>query len=132
MCNRCGEMEPMQLPQTGTVYLGNGLSRGSEITINASDQSAYIKLKNASRNDVFAFFVRANTTTTVEVPAGEYYVYFACGDKWFGTKYYFGSETSYFKDSQLIDFSQYTITYTLYKVTYGNFSETPVSEDEFN
>ena len=132
MCKKCGKMEPMPLPQTGTVFLGNDLSKGSEITIKASDELAYIKLKNAKKEDVFAFFVRANTTTTVDIPVGNFYVYFACGDEWFGTEYYFGDKTSFFKDSQLRDFSKYTITYTLYKVTNGNFKETPISKDEFD
>lgn len=132
MCLRCGKMEPMPLPQNGQVFLGNNSQMGSELTIKTSDESAYIKLKDVSGNDVFSFFVQANQTITEEIPAGQYYVYFACGDKWYGPEYYFGEQTSYSKDSELLDFEQYTVTYTLYKVTDGNFSETPITMDEFD
>ncbi len=132
MCLRCGEMIPMLQPLNGQVLLGANLSRRSEITISASEESAYIKLKDASGTDVFSFFVRANQTATVEVPGGNYYVYFACGDDWYGPRYYFGNTTSFSKDSEIIDFNQYTVSYTLYKTTGGNFSETPISEDEFD
>ena len=132
MCQMCSEMEPMPIPQNGQVFIGNDLPRWSELTINTSDESAYIKLKDTSGKDVFSFFVCANQSTTVEVPAGNYYVYFASGNEWFGPEYYFGEKTSCSKDSELIDFNNYTITYTLYKVTDGNFSETPISMDEFD
>lgn len=130
---RCGKMEPMPLPQSGTVFLGNNLSRESEITIKSSDESVYVKLKNEKGENVFSFFVRANTSITVNIPAGKYYVYFASGDEWFGiTKYFGDGTTNYFKDEEIIDFSQYTMTYTLYKVTNGNFSETPITKEEFD
>ena len=131
-CLRCGEKRPMSLPLSGTIYLGDKLSRESEITIESSDESVYVKLKNEKKEDVFAFFVRANSTVTVKVPAGKYYVYFACGYEWFGTKDCFGDRTSYSKDNELIDFSKYSITYTLTTVTNGNFSETPVTKEEFD
>ena len=131
-CSRCGEMRPMSLPKTGQVYKGENLVRTSEITINASTESVYVKLKNTSGKDVFAFFARANQTTTVSVPAGYYRVYFAHGKDWYGPKYCFGDSTTYSKDSELLDFNSYCYTYTMYSVTNGNFEETPISKSEFD
>ena len=132
MCTRCGEMEPMPMPENGQVFIGSNLPKESELTIETSDRAAYIKLKDASGNDVFSFFVRANQTATAGVPAGQYYAYFAYGNEWYGPEYYFGDNTSFSKDDEMLDFSQYTFTYTLYAVTDGNFSETPISMNEFD
>lgn len=131
-CNVCGEMKPLPLPENGQVFIGDGMRTGSELTIKTADASCYVKLKDKNGKDVYAFFVRKNTTRTVDVPTGQYYVYFACGADWYGTKEYFGEGTSFSKDREICDFSNYTYTYTLYKTTAGNFTETPVSESEFD
>ena len=131
-CSRCGKMRPMSTPKTGQVYISSDLYCSSELTINASSESVYVKLKNSSGKDVFSFFARANQTTTVSVPSGNYRVYFAHGTDWYGPKYCFGDATSYSKDNELLDFNSYTYTYTLYSVTDGNFSETPVDKNEFD
>lgn len=124
--------KPSKLPENGHVFIGAGLDRESEITIKSSTRnSCYIKLKDTRGNDVFSFFVRSGCTVTVDVPAGRYYVYFAYGDEWYGTSKLFGENTVCAKDDDLMDFSNYTYTYTLYPVSNGNFSETPISIDDF-
>jgi hypothetical protein len=125
-------MEAMSLPESGKVIIGAGAQTSSELTISAAGYSVYVKLKDQTGKDVFSFFVRAFDTKTVAVPAGKYYVYFASGSKWYGIKYYFGEETLYSKDNDLSDFSNYTYTYNLHLVTDGNFSTTPVSQNEFD
>ena len=132
MCSRCGEMVPKALPETGEVITGNNLGGRSTITIkSSSSESYYIKLKDTSGQDVMSFFVRAGESTTVYVPERKLQVFFACGQDWYGTAYLFGDDTSFSKDDDFVDFSQYTITYTLYPVTNGNFTETEISPDEF-
>lgn len=132
MCSRCGEMVPKSLPSNGEVFIGNNLNRVSTLTINSSSsQSYYIKLKNTSGETVFSFFVRAGRTAVVDVPEGDYQVFFSCGKNWYGTEYLFGDETAYSKDKSVLDFSKYTWEYTLYPVTNGNFTETVISADEF-
>ena len=132
ICNFCGEMKPLSLPATGQVFIGKNKDCYSSLTIkSSSSESCYIKLKDAYGRDVFSFFVRAGTTVEVNVPEGNFYVYFAYGTDWYGTELLFGPDTSYAKDDELLDFSQYTWEYTLYPVTNGNFSETPISADEF-
>jgi hypothetical protein len=125
-------MEPLKSPENGEILLGKNIYCNSELTIRSSTSEAcYIKLKNSNGYDVFAFFVRPGSTATVSVPDGYYYVYFAYGNDWYGTEYIFGSETTYAKDDKLLDFENYTWSYTLYPSIGGNFTETPISADEF-
>ena len=122
----------LPLPKTGTIFYGDNLERLSEITINGSSgDSYYVKLKDSSLRDVFAFFVRAGDSVTMNVPTGMYYFYYASGDYWYGEDLLFGEKTMYAKDDDLLDFSTYTWTYTLYPVTNGNFTETLINPDEF-
>lgn len=131
-CIVCGKMQPLPLPETGTVFIGNGKYCYSELTIKSSSNSAcYIKLKDANGSDAYSFFVRAGDTVAVPVPPGYYNVYFAYGNDWYGPDLLFGSETVCEKDDDLLDFKQYTWEYTLYPITNGNFSATPISLDEF-
>lgn len=132
ICQRCNEMEPLTLPKSGQVFIGSDLYTGSELSIQCStSESCYIKLKDSSGIDVFSFFVRAGSSVTVPVPAGYYYVYFSYGNEWYGTEHLFGPDTTYAKDDEIVDFENYTCSYTLEPVLQGNFSETPVNENEF-
>lgn len=122
-------------PTSGTILYGepvyNG-SEGSEITITTSSEEAcMVKLKTAGGTTRLSFYVRAGDTVTVGVPREYLYVYFASGDTWYGTTKLFGEYTSYSKDNELRDFINHTWEYTLYPVTNGNFSETPIDASEF-
>ena len=131
-CLVCGTQEPLALPASGQVFIGKGQYCISSLTINSgSSKSCYIKLKDTSGRDVFSFFVRAGDSVTVRVPGGTYYVYFSYGTQWYGTEDLFGPQTTYAKDDEAHDFYNYTYTYTLTPVFGCNFTETPVSEDEF-
>lgn len=50
-------------------------------------ENCYVKLKDAYGKDVFSFFVQAYSSATAAVPEGDYYVYFARGDDWYGKRY---------------------------------------------
>lgn len=119
-------------PMSGAILSGHEYSNGSEITITASGSSScVVKLKTSSGTTRLSFYVRAGDTVTVGVPAEYLYVYFASGEKWYGTTHLFGERTSYSKDDKLCDFTQYTWEYTLRPVTNGNFSQTIIDEDDF-
>lgn len=120
-------------PANGAVLLGSAIGE-SQITVTASSGEDYVViLKTASGVAKLAFYVRAGSTAQLSVPAGNYYVYFASGKQWYGygQGLMFGRNTSFSKDKNLLDFSKYTWKYTLYPVTNGNFSETPINESEF-
>ena len=125
--------KPQSRPESGTISINtvSAEEKTSEITVHASRQDCVVKLKTSSGKTVLSFFVRANDTVTIGVPARVLYVYFAQGDTWYGWSSYFGESTVYSKDSSPTDFSNYTIEYTLYRVSNGNLSLTPVDEDDF-
>ena len=125
-------LTPVSEPRSGTVLVGREVYDGSEITVTASGgESCVVKLKTRSGTERMSFYVRAGDTVTVGVPAEYLYVYFASGDTWYGTTHLFGEKTSYSMDDEICDFTEYTWEYTLYPVTNGNFSQTPIDEDEF-
>lgn len=132
VCTLCGRMDPMSMPESGEIFIGADLELTSELTIrSASGESCYVKLKDSAGNDVFSFFVRAGDSLTVAVPSGCFYVFFAYGDEWYGPEALFGPDTTYGKDDEICDFENYAWEYTLYPTYDGNFSETPISADEF-
>ena len=132
MCTNCGLMDPMALPENGAIISGERLTWGCTLTIHSSTQKhCYVKMKDASKTEVLSFFVRAGHTAEIYVPSGHYYVYFSYGDDWFGPQYVFGPKTSYGMDDELTDYTQYCWEYTLIPSANGNFSETPISADEF-
>ena len=126
-------LNPLKEPQSGTLLSGSVVHDGSEITITASGgASCVVKLKSSSDVERLSFYVRAGETATVGVPAEYLYVYFASGDTWYGVADLFGEKTSYSMDDDLLDFTEYSWEYTLYPVTNGNFSQTPIDASDFN
>lgn len=128
-------LTPMEEPYSGysgEIFTGYDDYDGSELTIKSSGSESYVvKLKDIYDDEVMSFYVRAGDTVTVGVPAEEMYVYFASGAMWYGMDDLFGNETSYSMDDELKDFENYTYEYTLYPVSNGNFSETPIAAEEF-
>lgn len=127
-------LKPVSMPESGTILSGEETKWKSEISVTASYGSSYVvSLKTVSGEERVSFFVRSGDTVTIGVPREKLYVYFACGDTWYGygRGLMFGEDTVYSKDDELLDFSKYSWEYTLYPVTNGNFEESPSSEYEF-
>lgn len=125
-------LNPVSEPMSGTVLTGAEELYGSEITIAASSgKSCVVKLKTASGITRLSFYVRAGDIVTMGVPAEYLYVYFASGDTWYGEYHLFGENTSYSMDDEIFNFEEYTCEYTLYPVSSGNFSQTPIDKNEF-
>ena len=132
MDNADSGLTPVAEPRSGTILSGVEYYSGSNITITAaSGESCVVKLKTSSDVEVMSFYVRAGETVTVGVPNKYLYVYFASGKTWYGTDHLFGKNTSYSMDDDICDFTRYTWEYTLYPVSSGNFSQTPIDEDKF-
>ena len=126
------DLTPQDEPANGEVLMGGDLETWSTITIKAAeDESCYVKLKDGSDNDVFAFYVRAGQEAEVNVPAGQMYIYFASGETWYGTEDLFGSKTDYSMDPEILDLDSYTYTYTLHAVEGGNFQTEDIDESQF-
>ncbi len=124
-------LQPVTQPRTGEILVGREDFYGSEITVTASNSPCTVRVKNSFGNTEVEFYVRANSTATVGVPAENLYVYFASGPTWYGKEHYFGDTVAYSKDDEIQDFYNYSWEYTLTPVTYGNFDETPVDAEEY-
>ena len=125
--------KPIIRPASGTILSGKEYYE-SEITVTANSSYDYVvSLKDMLDKEYVSFYVRAGDTVTIGVPANYLFVYFASGTEWYGygRGLMFGDNTSYSKDDECLDFTEYTWEYTLYPVTNGNFSESPSNENEF-
>ncbi len=131
ICSVCNKMRPLKTPSNGQIFYGENLSRYGELTIHNDGNGCYVKLKTASKKDVFAFYVKANSTCTINVPTGNYYVYFASGKDWYGPEYCFGEETAYSMDDEILDFTNYSWEYTLTPVVNGNLTLDDIPASEF-
>ena len=105
-----------------------------EIELSQNDNNYYyIKVIDSETDEVVqTVFLHPGTTFEVTVPAGKLYLKYACGTKWYGSKYYFGSQGSYAKADEILDFtpeSGYTVT--LYPVTNGNYATENISMSDF-
>ena len=106
------EPESVSEPASGTVLSGYAPKDGSEITVSvAPTQSCVVMLLDDSDRTLLSFFVRSGDTVTVDVPAEKMYVQFASGETWYGEELLFGKNTTYTKDDELTDFTQYTWEY---------------------
>ena len=123
---------PQSLPATGTMFKTYSGQCDSELTITASPEaSSIVKLKTADKKTVLSFFVRAGETVKIPVPAGDYYIFFASGDEWYGVDESLGENTIYGMDDDILDFSNYTWTYELELQTDGNFSQKKIDAEDF-
>lgn len=139
--NQDNALTAQSKPVSGTIvdgkryYDDDGMPIGyGDITVTASSGAdCVVCLKTPAGNNSFSFYVRAGDTVTIASPYRKAYVYFSTGSTWygFGEGLMFGSGTDYSKDDELLDFANYNWEYTLYPVSNGNFSETPIDEDEF-
>lgn len=130
--NTDSDLTPIDEPQSGAILMGAENYYGSTITIRASGgESCVVKLKSPNGVTRISFYVRAGDTVTIGVPAEYLYAYFASGDTWYGVDQLFGERTSYSMDDQILNFVNYSWEYTLYPVSSGNFSQTPINANEF-
>ena len=126
------DLPPVVKPYSGEILLGTEVVDESAITISAPhNDDCVVSLKTRSGTTRISFFVRAGDTVTVGVPCEYLCCYFAYGDTWYGYDHLFGEDTYYAKDDKYQNYIDYTWEYTLYPVNDGNFSQTPIDEDEF-
>lgn len=78
------------------------------------------------------FYIRAGSTVDINVPLGEYRIYYATGESWYGEDDLFGEETVYAKcDDTFVFTESQGWTLQLYPVTYGNLDTDTISKKEF-
>ena len=124
-------LKPVKI-ESGTMIKEPADERTSSLTVTpSSEYNTYIYLESKTKkaNDM-SFIVKKGEETTVSVPLDKYIMYWANGDTWYGGDYLFGPQTTYQKDPEEWDFSNYTWTFKL-ETTDGNLSGETVEEDEF-
>ena len=97
----------------------------------------YIALKHISTSSQnMSFYVRGGSTVDLDVPLGEYDIYYASGSAWYGKDDLFGPTGSYHKCEDTFAFTLSGDTYdgwtlTLYPVANGNLDTEEINIDEF-
>ena len=121
-------------PWSGSLYgTGGYYTSPLKITTPAYGGDDYfVKLVNITTGGEVGIYVRAGTTTKVEVPDGTYSVRYATGTRWYGTRFLFGLNARYSRASQDFTFSNGSgYMLTLQKVAHGNLHTSPMSANEF-
>lgn len=82
------------------------------------------------------FYVRAGYDVEIDVPLGEYEVYYATGDQWCGEDELFGSYTAYYKCDELFEFTETDDSYLgwtlqLEAVYNGNLDTEQIAASDF-
>lgn len=96
--------------------------------------SYYIKLKDITeaKKDI-VIYVGANATFETKVPLGEYWMYYACGSKWYGMSDLFGINTISYKIEHPISFIDdnfYRGHIVKFSAPDGNLTQERVNKDE--
>lgn len=141
MCKRCHKMEPMRTPENGKTIIDTEKDTPCRIQVDNTHnaKNCYVKLKDAYGKDVFSFFVQAHSSATAAVPEGDYYVYFAQGNDWYGKRYLFGEDTACSMDVTMNHLlvtwtdegsTSTRLEYTL-NVSYGHFNTRDIDISEF-
>lgn len=125
-------------PANGTI-LDATISGGyGTLTINSGSSPLLVKVEGYNDPSRYIYvYLRANSTTTFNVPDGDYLVKYASGDTYYGdlAEKPFGPDTKYKQADDIMEFrttedSAYiyysTITLTLYAVSGGNLGTTTI------
>lgn len=134
------DLIPFPYPENGAPLYNycDPSERVAPLTIKTrGDDAYYVKLVSRHNpNHWVAFFVRPNQTAEYLMPLGDFELRYASGRVWYGSKFFFGSDTVYSKANDILSFSldgdYYSgHTITLYPVSNGNMSTKEISEEYF-
>ncbi len=129
--------EPVLTPEA--VYNGKIITRpnGEQLAplsiYTKGDKNFYVILDG---DDRMSFYAAADSVAEVEVPLGNYEIYYATGDTWYGKKDLFGQDTTYHKcegDFEFYEDGDYYQGWTLelFLQRDGNMSTETITADEF-
>lgn len=132
------EYIPVSLPENGQILYENGWDRVAPFSVvTRGEDNFLIKLKTSTgTQDILTFFVRAGETVEIDVPLGNYTLYYATGETWYGEDILFGESTLYYKADDLFDFYEEDgsingWTVELYLQNNGNLSTESIVPSEF-
>ena len=110
---------PLTMPANGKVFYCSTTDKPSSFKVtNNGSSNYYMKFVKAGTNTtVITFFVRANSTATIDMPAGYLELKYAYGSTWYGESKLFGDSTRYARDEDYYDFTNYSWEISLYTTT---------------
>ena len=124
-------------PRNGQVFSSSARGGYSTLTVETSDSPAFIKvISTKDAGSLVSFYVRANSSVTINVKNGTYSIRFATGERWFGSDILFGSSTQYItldndyrfsvrKEDGVCFASDLTLTLVPVRGGRGTYSEIP-------
>lgn len=127
-------------PENGSIIIGTSKDRLAPLTVETdsnSNSAYYVKLVEQSTGLTdLSFFVCPGQTVDIDVPLGDYTVYYATGLHWYDYNDLFGDTTVCYKMDDLFCFyyqdgyyNGYTLS--LYNVPDGNLSYQEIDSDLF-
>ena len=123
------------MPANGKVFYCATTSRPSSFKVtNNGSSNYYMKFVKAGTNiKVITFFVRANSTVEIDIPAGNLELKYAYGSTWYGESKLFGENTRYAKDEEYYDFTNYSweIAFKPNSNIGGSMDVEPINADDF-
>ena len=124
------ELCVLEEPKSGELYHNeNYTARQVDFkVVNSYNVATYVKLYLNNGDLVCSFYIQANKSATVHVPAGTYTINRAFGTQWFGLEDMFGDDGTYYR--QLIgDSYEFTMENNyIYTLSTGN-GGTPVVDN---
>lgn len=130
--------EPLPLPKTGDILDSSTRVREAPFTVSTRGDSNYlVKLKDSITGyDVMVFFVRGGETAELDVPLGDFEMYYATGEEWYGLDDLFGDDTRYYKAEDRFMFYEENgyingWTVELYLQSNGNLDTVSVDKSDF-
>jgi len=120
----------LDAPKNGQVYRNeNYPARQADLkVVNSYDMATYLKLYSDNGDLVCTFYISANKTATVHVPAGTYILKRAFGTDWFGLNDMFGDDGYYYLQ-RIGDSYEFEMEKNyIYTLSSSGGSGTPVSD----
>ena len=89
-----------------------------------------------SKDKILTIFIYPDSEVELNVPLGDYLLFYATGKDWYGTEYLFGPVTSYFKSDEKLTFyisGDYVmgVSIELIKQSGGNMPTQDISKGDF-
>ena len=130
------QLKPKTRPKTGRLTgKGKNVAPFSVMTQVGSDY--YIKLESVdTQKTVMTAYIRGGDTLKTKVPVGSYILKYASGVQWYGTKNYFGDDTSFSKADEVFFFRRTYDGYEGYTVElilqqHGNLHTSNIGKSNF-
>ena len=130
----------MPMPRNGDVtkYTYKTHEAPFEVVTPSGDDYYYVVLSESTntRLKVISVLVHPGKKVEIDVPLGNYKMFYATGEKWYGRTALFGEATRYYKANDILRFyadgdSIMGHTIELIKQVGGNLETMGVNEDEF-